>query len=63
MSARKVALTISDNGKGFRLRHGAEGMGLQNMRYRANVIGGTLKITSAPGHGTVVKCTLSLRKK
>jgi len=37
-------------------------MGLQNMKYRANVIGGTVKIISAPGHGTVVKCTLPLRQ-
>jgi PAS domain S-box-containing protein len=62
MSARKVALTISDNGKGFQVLDPVEGMGLQNMKYRAHVIGGTLKITSAPGHGTVVKCTLPLRK-
>jgi PAS domain S-box-containing protein len=62
VSARKVALIVSDNGKGFRLRDVDEGMGLQNMKYRAHVIGGTLKITSAPGHGTVVKCTLPLRK-
>ena len=61
VSARKVALIVSDNGKGFRLRDVDEGMGLQNMKYRANVVGGTLKITSAPGHGTVVKCTLPLR--
>jgi two-component system, LuxR family, sensor kinase FixL len=61
VSARKVALIVSDNGKGFRLRDVDEGMGLQNMKYRANVVGGTLKITSAPGHGTVVNCTLPLR--
>jgi len=63
MSASKVALIIIDNGKGFRLRDGGDGMGLQNMKYRANVIGGALKITSAPGHGTVVKCTLPLRQR
>jgi PAS domain S-box-containing protein len=62
-SARKVALTISDNGKGFQVLDPVEGMGLQNMKYRAHVIGGTLKITSAPGHGTVVKCTLPLRQR
>ena len=53
---------IRDNGEGFQLREGGDGMGLQNMKYRANLIGGALKITSAPGDGTVVKCTLPLRR-
>jgi PAS domain S-box-containing protein len=58
---RRVALIISDDGKGFEQGVGPEGMGLQNMRYRAGAIGGTLKITAAPGQGTCVKCTLPLR--
>jgi len=62
ISASKVALIVSDNGIGFRLRDGGEGMGLQNMKYRASVIGAALKITSARGDGTVVKCTLPLRR-
>ena len=32
VSVRKVALIVSDNGKGFRLRDVDEGMGLQNMK-------------------------------
>jgi PAS domain S-box-containing protein len=60
LSARKVALTIADNGKGFRQGSGPKGMGLQNMKYRAGVISGRLKITSAPHGGTLVKCTFPL---
>jgi len=63
ISARKAVLSISDNGKGFHDGPGQHGMGLQNMKYRAGVIGGTLKIWTAPGQGTVVKCTLPIRQR
>src|SRR5438105_8979042 len=56
----KIALTITDDGKGFGQRPGPERMVLQNMRYRARVIRGTLKIASAPKRGTVVTCTLPI---
>jgi two-component system, LuxR family, sensor kinase FixL len=59
---RKIALTITDDGKGFGKRLGPEGMGLQNMRYRARVIRGTLKIASAPKRGTVVTCILPMQQ-
>ncbi len=58
---RKIALTITDDGVGFR-RGPAEGMGLQNMRYRARIIRGTLKIASAPQRGTVVTCILPIQQ-
>jgi two-component system, LuxR family, sensor kinase FixL len=57
----KIALTVTDDGVGFR-RVAAEGMGLQNMRYRARVIRGTLKIASAPKRGTVVTCILPIQQ-
>jgi two-component system, LuxR family, sensor kinase FixL len=59
---RKIALAITDDGKGLGKRRGPEGMGLQNMRYRARVIRGTLKIASAPNRGTVVTCILPLQR-
>jgi signal transduction histidine kinase len=61
LSGRKAALTIADNGKGFRRASGFEGMGLQNMKYRAGVFSGSLKITSTPHQGTLVRCTFPLR--
>ena len=59
---RKIALTITDDGVGFRQGR-AEGMGLQNMRYRARVIRGTLEIASAPQRGTVVTCILPIQQR
>lgn len=60
LSRRRVALTITDNGKGFIESPEDGGMGLQNMKYRARAIGGQLKITTAPGKGTSIRCTVPL---
>jgi PAS domain S-box-containing protein len=51
-------LTIKDNGKGFPRVDQPDGMGLQNMKYRAGVIGGRLTINTSPKRGTCVKCIL-----
>jgi PAS domain S-box-containing protein len=58
LSRRRVALTITDNGKGFIESPKDGGMGLQNMKYRAGAIGAELKITAAPGKGTIIRCTV-----
>ena len=52
---------ISDNGSGFTPKKWTRGMGLSIMHHRAGLIGGTLKIDSAPGRGTTVVCKLSLK--
>lgn len=53
---------ISDNGAGFRPESkGVRGIGLSTMHYRAGLIGGTLKIDSAPGRGTTVLCKVALK--
>jgi PAS domain S-box-containing protein len=62
VSRRRVALTITDNGKGFNKSPEEGGMGLQNMKYRARAIGGALKITSAPGKGTIIRCTVPVTR-
>jgi two-component system sensor kinase FixL len=59
---RKVALVMSDNGKGFNDSPKSGGMGLLNMKYRARAIGGALKITTAPGKGTIIRCTVPLAR-
>ncbi len=54
---REAALTVADNGRGFDLaaNHNSDGhFGLSTMRERAEVIGGTLTVASAPGAGTKV---------
>ena len=51
----RVALEIADNGLGFEPSlGGGGGFGLASMRQRAERLGGTLRIESAPGAGTRV---------
>jgi two-component system CheB/CheR fusion protein len=55
-----VTLAVKDNGKG--LPHKLpkrKGMGLRIMRYRAEVIGGTLKVEPHPRGGTRVVCVVA----
>jgi len=63
VSSHNAVLTVSDNGRGFRSGSEPKGMGLQNMKYRAGIIGGTLKISSSPKRGTRVQCTMPLLKR
>ena len=54
-----VSLRVSDDGIGFgSTRSERRGMGLNIMRYRARMIGGTLEIQSNSPSGTVVVCTI-----
>jgi len=50
----QLEIRITDNGKGIAGER-AGGRGLQNMRSRANKVGGTLTLESVPGAGTRVK--------
>jgi len=54
-TARRVILEISDDGTGFDPELASGGLGLASMRERAAAVGGTLRITSAPGAGTRVR--------
>jgi signal transduction histidine kinase len=51
---RSFSLTIEDNGSGFDLSGDNLGQGLQNMQYRADLIGATWSMESAIGKGTFV---------
>jgi signal transduction histidine kinase len=54
-----IYLEIKDDGRGFDPATVPErSMGLQMMRYRANVIGAQLTVTSAEGGGTSVSCVI-----
>lgn len=52
-----TTLEISDNGNGFIPDAGvaSDGLGLISMRERLRLAGGELSVSSAPGHGTVVR--------
>ena len=55
----QVRLRVHDNGSGFDPAHAQNGgMGLRIMQYRARIIGGSFDVSSTPGAGTTVTCTL-----
>jgi signal transduction histidine kinase len=57
--ADALILEVSDNGAGLNGTDQSDsGMGLHIMHYRARVIDGTLKVSSAKGSGTSIICTV-----
>jgi signal transduction histidine kinase len=62
VSTNTLEICIDDNGEGFVLNNGeiSERRGLGNMRQRAEMLGGTLSIESAPGKGTNVRLMVPL---
>lgn len=56
-----LTLAISDDGPGIaESSRGREGIGLRIMRYRADLMGGRLDISSGRKGGTVVRCTIQM---
>lgn len=60
ISANSVNLLIQDNGVGFDTEIFASGMGLKNMRERANAISATLTLISGVGEGTTLNLSYPL---
>lgn len=57
-----LVLTVRDNGVGLRAKRGkCKGLGLRIMRYRAEVIGGSLAVEQNPEGGTAVICAVPER--
>ncbi len=52
--SRALTFTVGDDGRGFDQAATSMGTGVQGMADRLAALGGTLRITSAPGHGTQV---------
>lgn len=56
---KKISISIQDNGKGFDtkevLEGGKTGVGLLDMRIRAESLGGSLTVFSSKGTGTIIK--------
>jgi two-component system, sensor histidine kinase LadS len=66
VQADELALTIRDNGRGFRPdeeTHRRAGLGLQGIAERVRILGGTHAIESAPGQGTTVTLKIALKDK
>jgi signal transduction histidine kinase len=49
-----LAFTVTDDGRGFDPAAAPAGTGVQGMADRLSALGGTLRVSSAPGHGTQV---------
>lgn len=58
----EIVLTLTDDGVGFEVAAPHEGYGLNNMRSRAQKIGGALEIVSQPG-STVIRFRKKLQEK
>ena len=56
--ARRLRLELRDDGKGFKVKDGHDGVGLLGMRERVEQMGGELEITSSRGKGTKVVVVL-----
>jgi len=50
-----IFVSISDTGQGFNTEKACPGNGLNNMRERALLLGGSFSITSLPGKGTTIE--------
>jgi signal transduction histidine kinase len=50
----QLELQVTDRGHGFDPKTMQWNSGLKGMRERATMLGGTLSVTSTPGHGTTV---------
>ena len=53
-----LAVRIEDDGRGFDQAHSRDGAGLRNIRERVQRLDGTLRVTSAAGHGTILTVSL-----
>jgi len=60
VSKQFIDVEISDNGKGFNPKTVAKGLGLANIRNRAEFHRGTSYVSSAPGEGCVLSVCLPL---
>ena len=59
---RQVVLQVSDNGHGFEFDEtgASSGMGLSNMKARADELRGSLSIQSSPENGTSIRATIPI---
>jgi signal transduction histidine kinase len=55
-----IVLTVNDDGQ--RKRRARRGLGTLMMEYRANAIGGTLKMAPREGPGTSVTCRVPRKR-
>jgi len=57
-----LSVTVQDDGRGFQQGRN-QGLGLTGMHERAESLGGSVKITSGPGKGTLIEVALPLPQR
>jgi signal transduction histidine kinase len=57
-----LSLTVQDDGRGFQ-KGRAHGLGLTGMQERAESLGGSVKVSSEPGKGTLIEVALPLPQR
>jgi hypothetical protein len=55
MNGKQLQMRLQDDGKGFDMNNMCNGNGLENMKRRASMIGGTLLVHSSHGAGTLIE--------
>ena len=55
-------LRVDDDGSGFDIAAVSRGAGIDTMRYRANVLGGSCAVMAREGGGTTVRCVFPIQK-
>lgn len=60
--AQSLYFSVGDNGIGFDSDSQGSGFGMQTMRERAEALHGTLRVASAPGHGTVIEVIVPIKE-
>lgn len=58
----QVELVVRDNGRGFDTQRFRSGIGMANIRDRANLLHGSSQVDSKPGEGTTVRVTFPLEE-
>ena len=61
-NATHTCVSVADDGKGLVLKRRGKGLGLHMMRYRANALGGELKIDKRRTGGTEITCVIPTKR-
>ncbi|UXH77304.1 sensor histidine kinase [Roseateles amylovorans] len=59
---KRVEIRVEDDGEGFDVASVAQGRGLRGLQRRARQLGGSIRVDSSPGHGTVVTLRLPVHR-
>ena len=63
ITQKLIKVSISDNGKGFDPDSLKDGIGLENIKRRAEMFSGKIKLRSSPGNGCELLVELPLKKQ